>query len=161
MDTSDSALTVRHAGLPDLEPLAMLFDAYRRFYEQPADLALARDFLRARLEHGESTIFLAETDSPSGRAAVGFCQLYPTWCSVEAARIFVLHDLFVAPQARRGGVGRELMLTAQAHASAAGAARIDLSTARTNTSAQALYESLGWRRDEVFLVYSLPLRAPA
>ena len=31
------------------------------------------------------------------------------------------------------------------------------STARTNTRAQALYESLGWQRDDVYLTYSLSL----
>jgi ribosomal protein S18 acetylase RimI-like enzyme len=30
-----------------------------------------------------------------------------------------------------------------------------LSTARTNLTAQSLYESLGWERDEEFLVYNL------
>lgn len=144
---------IRRAGLADLDALAPLFDAYRRFYEQPADLALARAYLQARLERGESVLLVAESQ---GRA-VGFCQLYPTWCSVEAARIFVLYDLFVDDGLRRGGVGRALMLAAQAHAAHAGAVRVDLTTARTNARAQALYESLGWRRDDVFLTYSLPL----
>ena len=31
---------------------------------------------------------------------------------------------------------------------------MDLSTARDNTAAQALYESLGWVKDEVFLYYT-------
>ena len=39
----------------------------------------------------------------------------------------------------------------------AGALRLDLSTARTNTRAQALYESLGWQRDDAYLVYNLSL----
>ena len=37
-----------------------LFDAYRQFYEQPPDLALARAFIGGRLERGESIVFLAE-----------------------------------------------------------------------------------------------------
>ena len=94
---------------------------------------------------------------PGDASLAGFCQLYPTWCSVAAARIFVLYDLFVDDGVRRAGVGRQLMLAAQAFGRAAGAARLDLSTARTNARAQALYESLGWRRDDVFLTYSLSL----
>jgi ribosomal protein S18 acetylase RimI-like enzyme len=35
-----------------------------------------------------------------------------------------------------------------------------LSTARTNSAAQRLYESLGWVRDEEFYEYSLTLQAP-
>jgi ribosomal protein S18 acetylase RimI-like enzyme len=49
------------------------------------------------------------------------------------------------------------MRAAQDFGRRAGAVRLDLSTARTNVRAQALYESLGWQRDEVFLVYNLPL----
>ena len=148
-----TALAIRQAGVDDLDALAPLFDAYRRFYEQPGDIALASAYLHARLEAGESVIFVAEADGQ----LLGFTQLYPTWCSVAAARIFVLYDLFVDDDARRGGVGRALMRAAQDFAREAGAVRIDLSTARTNARAQALYESLGWQRDDVFLVYNLAL----
>jgi ribosomal protein S18 acetylase RimI-like enzyme len=148
-----SAPTVRRARRDDLDALAPLFDAYRRFYEQPGDIALASAFLDERLERGDSVIFVAEAE----QQLLGFCQLYPSWCSVAAARIFVLYDLFVDDGVRRAGVGRQLMLAAQAFGRAAGAARLDLSTARTNARAQALYESLGWRRDDVFLTYSLSL----
>jgi ribosomal protein S18 acetylase RimI-like enzyme len=148
-----TALTTRRATLDDLDALAPLFDAYRRFYEQPGDIALASAFLHARLERGESTILVAEADAQ----VLGFCQLYPSWCSVAAARIFVLYDLFVDEGVRRSGVGRALMLAARDFGHAAGAARLDLSTARTNTRAQALYESLGWRRDDVYLTYNLSL----
>jgi ribosomal protein S18 acetylase RimI-like enzyme len=148
-----TAFLVRRADPADLDALAPLFDAYRRFYEQPGDVALASDFLHDRLERGESVIFVAEAD----RQLLGFCQLYPTWCSVAAARIFVLYDLFVDDGVRRAGVGRQLMRAAQDFAREAGAVRLDLSTARTNARAQALYESLGWRRDDVYLTYSLSL----
>jgi ribosomal protein S18 acetylase RimI-like enzyme len=148
-----TALATRHATPDDLDALAPLFDAYRRFYEQPGDVALASAYLRARLERGESTILVAEADGQM----LGFCQLYPTWCSVAAARIFVLYDLFVDAQARRSGIGRALMLAAQAFGREAGAVRLDLSTARTNARAQALYESLGWRRDDLYLTYNLSL----
>jgi ribosomal protein S18 acetylase RimI-like enzyme len=148
-----STLTTRRATLDDLDALAPLFDAYRRFYEQPGDVALASAYLHARLERGESVILVAEGDG----ALLGFCQLYPTWCSVAAAPIFVLYDLFVDDGVRRGGVGRALMRAAQAFGREAGAVRLDLSTARTNARAQALYESLGWQRDDVYLTYSLSL----
>jgi ribosomal protein S18 acetylase RimI-like enzyme len=160
------AIALRRAGLEDLDVLAPLFDAYRQFYGLPADRALSREYLRARLSRGESVILLADasahasahasTHAAAGRST-GFCQLYPTWCSLAAAPIYVLYDLFVSDAARRGGIGRALLKAAAAHARQAGAARMDLSTARTNAPAQALYESLGWRRDEVFLTYSLDL----
>ncbi len=147
--------TAIHTAIPeDAALIAPLFDAYRQFYEQPADADAALAFITARLERGESVILLARR--PDGRA-LGFCQLYPSFCSVLAAPIYVLYDLFVVPDARRLGVGRALLLAAEAHARATGHARMDLTTARNNLRAQALYESLGWVRDEVFLTYARTL----
>ena len=148
-----SSPAIRRAAPADLDALAPLFDAYRRFYEQPGDIALASAYLHDRLERGESVVLVAEADGQ----LLGFCQLYPTWCSVAAARIFVLYDLFVDDGVRRSGVGRQLMLAAEAFGREAGAVRLDLSTARTNARAQALYESLGWQRDDVYLTYNLSL----
>ena len=85
---------------------------------------------------------------------IGFCQLDPTFCSVEAAPIFTLYDLFVAPQSRTSGAGRQLMLAAEDYARASGAVRLDLTTARDNLRAQSVYESLDWVRDEVFFTYN-------
>ena len=149
--------TAIHTAIPeDAALIAPLFDAYRQFYEQPADADGALAFITARLERGESVILLARR--PDG-SALGFCQLYPSFCSVLAAPIYVLYDLFVVPEARRLGVGRALLLAAEAHARATGHARMDLTTARNNLRAQALYESLGWVRDEVFLTYARHLQA--
>ena len=149
--------TAIHTAIPeDAALIAPLFDAYRQFYGQPADADAALAFITARLERGESVILLARR--PDG-SALGFCQLYPSFCSVLAAPIYVLYDLFVAPDARRLGVGRALLLAAEAHARATGHARMDLTTARNNLRAQALYESLGWVRDEVFLTYARHLQA--
>ena len=150
-----NTITTRIASLTDLAAVAALFDSYRQFYKQPADPGLATRFIGDRIAKKESVIFIAEDDSGQ---ALGFCQLYPTFCSVAAARIYVLYDLFVAPSARQLGVGRVLMLAAEEHARQSGAARMDLSTARTNLPAQALYESLGWVRDEVFYVYNRVLQ---
>jgi ribosomal protein S18 acetylase RimI-like enzyme len=146
-------LTVRRATPADAGDIGRLFDLYRQFYEQPADAALARRFVGERLERAESVVFLAEQDG----AAVGFTQLYPTFCSVSAAPIFVLYDLFVTPGARRTGAARALMQVAADHAAKAGAVRLELATAKTNHAAQALYRSLGWTRDDVFDHYSLPI----
>ena len=138
-------------GPPDLPAAAQLFDSYRQFYQQAPDLALAQRFMTERLEREESVVLLAQ--SAAGEL-VGFCQLYPSFCSVEAAPIYTLYDLFVSPAARRSGAGRALLLAADARATADGKVRMDLTTARTNLQAQALYESLGWVRDDVFFAYS-------
>jgi ribosomal protein S18 acetylase RimI-like enzyme len=141
----------RLATLADVDAVAPLFDAYRQFYAQAPDLAGARRYLRERLENEQSVVLLAEN---AAGQALGFCQLYPTFCSVEAAPIYTLYDLFVCPLARQGGVGRALLLAAEAQAVACGRVRMDLTTARNNQAAQSLYEALGWARDDVFFSYS-------
>lgn len=85
-------------------------------------------------------------------------QLYPSFCSVAAAPILVLYDLYVAPAARRQGLARGLLQAAREHGAASGAARLELATARTNLTAQALYASMGWQRDDLFLHYALSLQ---
>ena len=146
-----STIRTRIATLADLDVIAPLFDAYRQFYAQAPDLALARDFIRDRLQNNESVVLLASNEA---QTVVGFCQLYPSFCSVEAKPIYSLYDLFISPEARRSGAGKVLLQAAEKLAAVNGRARMDLTTAKTNKPAQAAYESLGWVRDEVFYAYS-------
>ncbi len=134
------SLAIRRASLADLDLIAPLFDAYRRFYSQPGDLPRARAFLHERLQHDESTILLAELDG----AAVGFTQLYPMFSSVRTARLWVLNDLFVDDGARRQGVAHALLDAAAQFARDQGAAGVMLETARDNAPARALYRAAGW-----------------
>jgi ribosomal protein S18 acetylase RimI-like enzyme len=146
---------VRRAGPADADAIAPLFDAYRQFYARPSDLPLARRFVADRLERDESVIFLAERD---GRA-VGFVQLYPVFSSTapHPRRLWLLNDLYVAPEARGAGVARALMAAARRMAEATGACGLELVTARSNVAAQRLYRSLGWRQDDAFLRFELGL----
>ncbi len=73
------------------------------------------------------------------------------------ARIWILYDLFVLPEARQRGVGRALMECARHFAQVTGASRLEFSTAKDNRPAQALYESLGYERDQAFYFYELKL----
>lgn len=147
-------LEVRRAITTDIDELAPLFDAYRQFYEQSPDLVLARSFLKERLERDQSVIFLARDKN---KRVIGFTQLYPTFCSVEARNVWVLYDLFVDPASRRHGAARRLMNAAQAFGADTGAAWLKLETAVTNIPGQALYENQNWRRDDAFLTYYFDL----
>jgi GNAT superfamily N-acetyltransferase len=150
-------VTVRQATIFDLDLVAPLFDAYRQFYRKPADLALAKRFLLERFQHCESIIFVATGEDG---AALGFVQMFPSFSSGAAARILILNDLFVVPGARRMGVGRLLLRAAADFGKAAGAVRLTLSTELTNVSAQALYESEGWKLQTDFKVYNLVIDSP-
>lgn len=89
---------------------------------------------------------------------VGFVQMYPTFCSVQAVKRFVLYDLFVDDQNRNCGTGAALMNQAAKHAKRLGAARLDLQTASSNYVGQHLYEKIGYKKvTEDFYDYSLQL----
>ena len=151
---ADNTLSIIRAGVEDTERVAPLFDAYRQFYKQPSDPTAAASFLSERLRRSESVIFLAML----GARPVGFTQLYPCFSSTAMKRMWILNDLFVAPEARRNGVAEALMERAQQWAVESNAENMWLETAVDNRTAQSLYEKLGWEKDDHYLRYNLWLK---
>ena len=150
-----SGFTISRASVEEVPLVAPLYDAYRQFYEQESDMDLATRFLSERLAADESVVLLA-VEEETGSAA-GFVQLFPSFTSIAADRIWILNDLFVNPDFRRMGLGRSLMNAAKEFAKSTGAVRIGLMTAHTNTQAQALYEDLGYVMDTDYRSYNLSL----
>ena len=150
-------IAITRATPADLDVLEPLFHGYLRFYGKPVDVAKVRAFLAARIGNDESVVFLAR-DADSGEA-LGFVQLYPAFASLSQARSWILNDLFVAESARGRGVSKQLMEAARKHALETDACELFLQTARDNAVAQSLYTSMGWVRDDNFLVYTLDPRA--
>ena len=146
---------IERATADDVDAVAEMFDLYRQFYDQDPDPVKCRAYIEKRITRSESVIFVAH--DANGGTALGFTQLYPTFCSVEASRIFVLYDLFVRREARNLGIGMQLMKQAELHACSAGASRLQLETHHTNKNAQHLYEALGYKKDEEFFTYTLAL----
>jgi GNAT superfamily N-acetyltransferase len=142
-------LTIRRAdrGERDVALITPLFDSYRQFYGVAPDPQAATAFIRDRLQAKESVIFLAEAGAEGAREPVGFVQLFPSFSSVAACRIWVLNDLFVAPDARGQGVGRALLEAARQHAVQTGAKRLTLETMTENRAARSLYEEQGYVRN--------------
>ncbi len=155
MSANGTRIRKARATRKELEQLAHLFDAYRQFYGKPSAIPLARRYLAERLRRRESVIYVAER--VADKRLVGFVQLYPIFSSVQARRSWVLNDLYVDATARRSGTGRRLVDAARRHGLRTKAAYIELATAHDNTSAQSLYESLGYARDREFVHYSLAL----
>ena len=147
-------MSVTAVGVADLDALVPLFAGYLQFYQVPRSATEIHAFLVERLQRGDAQLFIARDEQGM---AQGFTQLYPLQSSLALAPAWLLSDLFVLPSARRQGVGEALMNAARAYAEASGACGLQLETAKTNLAGQALYERLGYVRDELYLTYWLSL----
>ena len=100
--------TVAVAGEADLGELLVLLRGYCDFYEvAPSDerlLAVSRALIADPEREG---VQLLARDARG--TAVGFATLYWSWQTLSAARLGVMNDLFVAPDARGDGVAEALI----------------------------------------------------
>ena len=145
-------MNIQYASLNHIDEISRLFDLYRQYYQCEPDPSLARAFIKSRIENNESDIFVALDGDKAG----GFVQLYPSFCSIDAGRIYILHDLYVDSDQRKKGIGRSLMERSTAWAKENGAVRLDLLTEHSNKAGQHLYESLGYKKMlEDYYAYSL------
>ena len=143
-------MIIRKAIPSDLGLLSGLFDQYRIFYQQPSDIAGAKQFLTERMQQKDSKIFVAFLDGKM----IGFAQLYPVFSSVGMKLAWILNDLFVVEEARGSGAADALLKAAQEMGADTGSRWLMLQTATTNHRAQKVYERNGWVKDEEYLVYN-------
>ena len=135
----------------DLEGVVDLFNAYRMFYNQPANSVAARDFIRNRIRVRDSVIFVAKDQLEY----IGFVQLYPTFSSISMKKAWILNDLYVVDTARRQGVAQRLIEIAIGLCEKTEAAYLTLETASSNVHAKKLYEKNDFIHDEAFEHYQL------
>ena len=143
-------------GEADLEDLLPLLRGYCDFYEvAPSDdalLAVSRALIADREREGVQLI----ARGPDGRA-VGFATLYWTWQTLNAARLGVMNDLFVAEEARGTGLAERLIAACRERCAEHGARELACQTAKDNHRARTVYDRVGGRRSE-WLDYSLPVQ---
>lgn len=149
MTATTIQVEVIQAGVEHLEDLTLLFDAYRVWYGKPSNRPAANHYLFERIINHESMIYLALVD---GKAA-GFTQLYMTFSSIAMLPVWILNDLYVAPDYRQQGVGRALIRQAIDLVAERGDKGLQLETAPDNVNAQRLYEAMGFRPDSEFKHY--------
>jgi GNAT superfamily N-acetyltransferase len=141
---------VTEADLPELLPLMR---SYCDFYEvAPSDdqlLTMSRALIADPDREGVQLI-----GRDSSGAAVGFATVFWSWSTLSAARIGVMNDLFVTPEARGSGIAQALIDACLDRARQHGAGSLSWQTARDNSRAQALYERIGAQREE-WIDYSL------
>jgi GNAT superfamily N-acetyltransferase len=134
-------MQIVRAGLPELDQVVRLFEAYRVHFQQKADRAAATAFIQGHMENHTSVIFLALSEEGTG---VGFTQLYPFFSSLRMKKLWLLNDLFVSPDYRGKGVSIRLIDQAKELAQKTGAAGLMLETEKVNDIGNQLYPRTGF-----------------
>ena len=138
-------MSIRAATEEDVAAVLPLVRAYCEFYETTPEQAPdggLDEMCRALIDvpDDQGMLLVAEDD---GGEVVGFVAAGWKWSSLRAARVAIMEDLFVAPEARGAGHGRELILACAERARELGAPKLEWVTATDNTRAQSVYDSLG------------------
>jgi GNAT superfamily N-acetyltransferase len=147
--------SIRRVAGADLAELLSLMRGYCDFYRvDPSDAALAR-MAEALLADPEREGVQLIARRPDG-GAVGFATVFWSWSTSRAARLGVMNDLFVTPEARGSGAAEALIAGCLQECRARGAAAIEWETALDNDRAQAVYDRVG-ATQERWLSYSIEL----
>lgn len=157
---SDAIHTVRRAGPDDL---ALLADLHLRLVEDqtargwsgtPMTPAMERAYIGRRLQRADVHYLIAE----SGGQPVGYVEaalalppaplpvrlwrrLFPQ--RAPQAELGYIHNIFVAPKARGGGVGRQLLSEAKQRLKAQGIRRLRAHVLPGNAASFAMFASAG------------------
>jgi GNAT superfamily N-acetyltransferase len=143
-------------GPGDLPELLPLMRAYCDFYQvAPGDQALLELSGALLADPRREGLQLLARDDSGG--AVGFATLFWTWQTLAAARVGVMNDLYVAPEARGAGVAGGLIVACLERCREHGATQLVWQTAVDNHRAQAVYERMGATREDRWLDYRLPV----
>jgi GNAT superfamily N-acetyltransferase len=149
---NEPLLTVRRATATDVPVLARYgvalarlhvgFDG-ERFAVPPGGEGAYAAFFQAELQRPEVVLLIAEVGTrPVGYA---FVRMEPmSLVELRSAGAW-LHDLYVDPEARSGGIGRRLLAAAKEAAIALGSGSLMLSASSRNAAARQLFERAGLR----------------
>ena len=143
-------MRIRAATPGDIAALAVLWSAFEREVPPPphVDHDPARELEEIREIVDSGLAFVAE-DGDAG--FVGFALARRT-----GSRLGRLTDLYVVPDARRGGVAAALVHAVVEALAAQGVEHLDLEVVASNAGARAVYHRWGFGEDVVVLVAPVP-----
>lgn len=148
-----SDVVIRDATIDDASEWRRLWDAYCAFYETNMPEQVTELSWR-RILDPEYTAFGAIVAERDGRL-VGFANyvLHPyTWANRDEC---LMHDLFVDPEVRGGGIGELLIVALQERGRDEGWARVYWLTRETNERARRLYDR--FTPADGFIRYNIPI----
>ncbi len=130
-------LTIRPAAAADFDAWLPLWRGYQTFYKTDIPEATTRTTWERLLAPEEPMhVALAERDG----AVVGLVHYIEHRSCWTTGNYMYLQDLFVTPELRGGGVGRQLIEHVYREAAARGCSRVWWLTHESNTDAMVLYD---------------------
>jgi GNAT superfamily N-acetyltransferase len=142
-------LTAAH---PLFDEAVELFDEYRQHYGANPAPAAVEQWMRDRIISDRMRVFVAIP----GEHVRGICTVAVVPASLTLRTVWLVRDIYVDPDARRGGIGRALLAQVADAARAGGAHRLSLQAEATNTRALQLYAKAGFETvSEVTLLHRI------
>ncbi|UPG85592.1 GNAT family N-acetyltransferase [Luteibacter aegosomatis] len=148
-------LTIRAAAVDDADDIArwniaMAWETERKTLDPDT---IGRGVRAVFAEPRRGFYLVAERDG----AAVGCLLVTYEWSDWRCGDFWWIQSVYVAPEARRGGVFRSLYESVRSKAEAAGAVGVRLYVETENERAQATYRGLGMERCHYYM-YEAMLR---
>jgi GNAT superfamily N-acetyltransferase len=152
-DAPGASLVIRPAQVDDaaliLQLICELADYERLGHEVTATIEQVRASLFGVTPHAEA--LLAEV----GGATAGYALYFHNYSTFHARRGLYLEDLFVRPEFRRRGIGKQLLAHLAATAVARGCARFEWAVLDWNTPSIDFYRTLGAVPQQDWTVFRL------
>ena len=145
-------VTVREIVRGDYDAWLPLWDGYNAFYGRSGPTALDPAITAVTWERffdPDEPVFALVAERDGGLIGLVHYLFHRT--TIMIAPTCYLNDLFTAPEARGGGVGKALIEAVYARAHAAGSTRVYWSTHETNATAQRLYDHVAQKSG--FIIY--------
>ncbi len=148
-------MEVIRATLSELSLLLPLFDRYRQFYEQPSELTVCEEYLRARIGREEAVIFIVVEMQQEELVALGFSMMYISFSTIGMKKFWSLHDLYVEEEYRKQGIAKMLINKCKEQAAEDNPIGVVIESRISNQSAQHLFDSVGFVREGEHYFYFL------
>lgn len=146
-------MRIRNLSVEDRGQWEALWQGYLRFYQQTlSDQQTELTWHRLLNSEAGLNALVAELDD----ALVGLAHYWWTPSTWIENQDLYLEDLFVLPAARGNGVAKALIQKLVMVCQEAGGTKVHWQTHRDNSTARALYESLGQLSE--FVVYEIKLK---